>query len=299
MESKPISQFHPRNRHQGSYDFAALAESYPPLTEYLIEKPEGGLFLNFADPRAMLALNTAILKHDYSIEGWHLPEGYLCPPIPGRVDYLHYLNDLLEEDGNPTEDCRILDIGTGAGAIYALLGVSVYKWSIIASDIDAGALDNCRKILKANLWLDSKIELRHQADPSRIFDGVIGEQDTFDATVCNPPFFDSEEAADLANLKKQEKHRSRGIPYSLEERTFQGRVNERCCVGGERRFIERLLTESRAFKRQCRWFTTLVSRQSTLDYILPTLPVKTDEHRIIPMKHGNKESRILAWRYRS
>lgn len=300
MKAKPISPFHPRNRHQGAYDFEGLVESYPPLAKHLIEKPEGGLFVNFADPQAVLLLNTAILHRDYGIENWSLPQGYLCPPVPGRADYVHALKDLVSEKKGSTDSCRILDIGTGAGAIYALLGASIYGWNMVASDINEDALENCRVILEANPALNSKIELRHQADPSRILTGIIGKQETFDATMCNPPFFDSEEAADLANLKKQEKHRSRRIPYSIEERTFQGRANERCCKGGERGFIGKLLTESQDHADRCGWFTSLVSRQSTLDHILPKLKATgIEEHRTIPMRHGNKASRILAWRYRS
>jgi 23S rRNA (adenine1618-N6)-methyltransferase len=35
----------------------------------------------------------------YDIQKWDIPH-YLCPPIPGRADYIHYIADLLAESNN-------------------------------------------------------------------------------------------------------------------------------------------------------------------------------------------------------
>ena len=40
-------------------------------------------------------LNRAILMHHYGVKSWDIPAGYLCPPIPGRADYIHSVADLL------------------------------------------------------------------------------------------------------------------------------------------------------------------------------------------------------------
>jgi 23S rRNA (adenine1618-N6)-methyltransferase len=60
-------------------------------------------------------LNKAILKAFYKIEYWDIPLHYLCPPIPGRADYLHYTADLLAECNNGQiprgKDIRILMLG--------------------------------------------------------------------------------------------------------------------------------------------------------------------------------------------
>ena len=45
-------------------------------------------------------LNRALLKADYGIDFWDIPPNYLCPPIPGRVDYIHHLADLLARSNN-------------------------------------------------------------------------------------------------------------------------------------------------------------------------------------------------------
>ena len=43
----------------------------------------------------MKALNKALLAHFYAVKHWDIPDGFLCPPVPGRADYVHHLADLL------------------------------------------------------------------------------------------------------------------------------------------------------------------------------------------------------------
>ena len=95
MCSAEAPGFHPRNRHQGRYDVAALVEASPELGPFVLRTPGGALSIDFADPRAVKALNLALLTAHYGVRGWDIPEGYLCPPIPGRADYVHHLADLL------------------------------------------------------------------------------------------------------------------------------------------------------------------------------------------------------------
>ncbi|MFE8730410.1 RlmF-related methyltransferase, partial [Aeromonas hydrophila] len=83
------SGLHPRNRHLDGYDFEALCRQTPELATHLFTNNYGNLTIDFADPAAVKALNRALLAHHYGIVHWDLPAGYLCPPIPGRVDYLH------------------------------------------------------------------------------------------------------------------------------------------------------------------------------------------------------------------
>ena len=89
------SKLHPRNRHQGRYDFARLVAVDSALAGFVTCNDYGESSIDFADPAAVKALNRALLKNDYGIHEWNIPEQQLCPPVPGRADYLHYLADLL------------------------------------------------------------------------------------------------------------------------------------------------------------------------------------------------------------
>src|SRR3970040_618445 len=93
----PGALLHPRNRHQGRYDFARLTRPCPELSAFLVTTPAGEASIDFSAPDAIRALNRALLQADYGIAHWGVPDGYLVPPIPGRADYLHGLADLLAE----------------------------------------------------------------------------------------------------------------------------------------------------------------------------------------------------------
>ncbi|MCU0793575.1 MAG: 23S rRNA (adenine(1618)-N(6))-methyltransferase RlmF [Opitutaceae bacterium] len=292
---------HPRNPHRARYDFPALVSACPELARHLIDHPVEGRTLNFADPAAVLALNRALLRHHYQITDYPLPPGALCPPIPGRADYLHHLADLLSGDGVPPRGpaTRLLDIGTGANVIYPLLGARAFEWSFVATDIAPASLESARRIVAAN-GLENRIELRAQTDARVVFAGVTTAPERFAASLCNPPFHASaaEAAAGtdrkLRNLAAGRSHRAAGQPRL----NFGGRDHELWCEGGEPGFLRRMIAESAAHPQLCRWFTTLVSKSAHLPELESALAAaRPAEVRIIPMRHGQKHSRILAWRF--
>src|SRR4051812_16529097 len=110
---RATSELHPRNRYRTGYDFAMLVRSSPALAQFIRSNPAGTPTIDFADPTAVTALNRALLRHDYDITHWDLPRDYLCPAIPGRADYVHYLADLLAESGaiSTGRAVTVLDIG--------------------------------------------------------------------------------------------------------------------------------------------------------------------------------------------
>ena len=91
-------ELHIRNKHNGQYDFPLLIENYPPLKRFVSLNPLGVQTINFFNPQAVKALNKALLISYYGIRYWDIPKQYLCPPIPGRADYIHYIADLIQPD---------------------------------------------------------------------------------------------------------------------------------------------------------------------------------------------------------
>lgn len=289
---------HPRNRHAGGYDFPRLVAACPELGPFLRRAPHGGPSIDFADPAAVKALNRALLAEAYGIRGWDIPPGYLCPPIPGRADYLHHLADLLAASNGGMiprgPGLRVLDVGVGANAIYPLVGHREYGWSFVGSDIDAGALASAARILAAQADLGQAIVLRRQPDPGAIFRGVVGPGERFDLTLCNPPFHGSlREAREAAQTKWRKLGRGGGA-----ERNFGGQGAELWCEGGEAGFARRMIEESAAFAAQVRWFTTLVSSSAALPGLQRALrQAGAREVRIVPMAQGQKQSRFAAWTF--
>jgi 23S rRNA (adenine1618-N6)-methyltransferase len=288
---------HPRNRHGGGYDFPRLVAASPELGPFVRRAPHGGPTIDFAEPAAVKALNRALLLEAYGIRGWDLPADALCPPIPGRADYLHHLADLLAEGGPIPRGAavRVLDIGTGASLIYPLLGHREYGWSFVGSDLDGTALASAARILAANPGLEMAIALRRQPDPSAIFRNIVGPDERFDLTLCNPPFHAS---AREAREAAQTKWRKLGRGAAGTARNFGGQGAELWCEGGEAGFVRRMIEDSARIPTQVRWFTTLVSTSANLPMVQRALrQAGAKEVRIVPMAQGQKQSRFVAWTF--
>ena len=291
----PNAKLHPRNQHIGGYDFARLVAQTPALEAFTKPNPRGQTTIDFQDANAVRMLNRALLKTHYNIGFWDIPSGYLCPPIPGRVDYIHYLADLLASD-NGSEIPRgpalkALDIGTGASLVYPLIGQSEYGWAFTGTDIDPVALKSAQQICDAN---SAQITLRHQEDRANIFSGVINSDDMFHVSLCNPPFHASMEKATKGTQRKWSSL-GKGPSTNLN---FGGQNAELWCPGGEIKFIAAMVQQSREFSEQCLWFTSLVSKKDNLVPLSRILKkAKVAETRVIEMAQGQKTSRFIAWTY--
>jgi 23S rRNA (adenine1618-N6)-methyltransferase len=293
---------HARNPHSGRYDFDALCGSCAALKSFLKPNPAGDQTVDFSDANAVLCLNQALLAHYYGVKQWMIPEGYLCPPIPGRVDYIHYLADLLSagnKDEVPTgKRVRVLDVGTGANCIYPIIGSQSYGWKFVATDIDPVSVKTARAIVAANSCLTNLVKVVQQKDSTAILKGIIRKGDYYDLTMCNPPFHASAEDAQAGSqrkVKKLGKGRALNGPVKLN---FGGQNAELWCDGGEVGFVTRMATESVEFADQVGWFTSLISKSESLQPIkrvLAQIDVKKIE--VINMSQGQKVSRLIAWRF--
>jgi len=286
---------HPRNRHQGHYDFAQLVQSCPELASLLIQNPSAGSTIDFADAHAVRVFNRALLRSQYGIQHWDLAEGYLCPPIPGRADYLHGLADLLTLSARDRA-VHVLDIGVGANCIYPLLGHASYGWRFVGTDIDAHALSAAQAIIDANK-LGDVIEVRLQTQRGKIFAGVLKPEERFDLCLCNPPFHSSAAIADSVNRRKW---RNFGALENAASASlnFGGKGAELWCTGGEASFIKRMINESVAVRAQVLWFSSLVSKAGNVPDIIKQLKkAGAVEVRTVPMAQGNKQSRFVAWSF--
>lgn len=292
---------HPRNRHQGRYDFGRLTAQCPELSSFLIVTPAGDASIDFSDPAAVLALNRALLKADYGIGHWGIPAGYLVPPVPGRADYLHGLADLLAETGDGVvprgPGVRVLDVGVGASCIYPLLGHAEYGWRFVGSEVDPAALDAAGAILRANA-LEAAIELRLQPSRGSVLAGVLRHDERFDLSLCNPPFHAS---AGEAARGSRRKWRNLGKPADTAANVplnFGGQATELWCTGGEASFLRRMIRESAAVGHQVLWFSSLVSKAEHLAGVRSQLKkAAVQEWREVAMAQGSKQSRFVAWSF--
>jgi 23S rRNA (adenine1618-N6)-methyltransferase len=294
-------QLHPRNRHQGRYDFPQLIKACPELGAFVIVNPYGNQSIDFANPEAVRVFNRALLAQLYGIRHWDIPAGYLCPPVPGRADYIHGLADLLaeEHDGEVPRGAgvRVLDVGCGANCIYPLLGHADYGWHFVGSDIDPTAVAAARAIVQSN-QLQSAIELRLQPTRTQVFNGLLHSDERFALTLCNPPFHASAEEAASGSRRKWKNLGKLDPSRTLPKLNFGGQSSELWCPGGELTFVRRMIEESRAVAQQVLWFSCLVSKAGNLELLERALAkAGVAEKRVVSMAQGQKQSRFLAWTF--
>ena len=296
------TRLHTRNKNREPYDLSALISINPELANYIKPNKYGVNSVDFSNPNAVKFLNKSLLNYYYKIEYWEFPDENLCPPIPGRADYIHHIADLLRENNFgviPIGDkITCFDIGVGASCIYPIIGVTEYNWKFIGSDIDPVSIESANNIVNRNAMLKNKVECRLQKNPNDVFYGVIGREDKIDVSICNPPFHSSVEEARQGTRRKVKNLSGKStINPTLN---FAGINSELICDGGEYQFIQNMIRESKKFSQNCFWFSTLVSKQSNLKGIFKSLE-ESEATQIInkPMGTGNKSTRIVAWTFLS
>lgn len=296
------ARLHSRNKNRERYDLEALTTSNPELKNYIVPNKYGGETVDFSNSLAVKLLNKAILNHYYGIKNWEFPDENLCPPIPGRADYIHHIADLLGESNLGTiprgDKITCLDVGLGASCIYPIIGVTEYGWKFIGSDIDPKSVTSAQNIVNSNSSIKDKIECRLQKNPKDVLRGIIGKEDIIDLVICNPPFHCSIEDAQKGTRRKIKNLSGKNV--KTPELNFAGISNELICDGGEIKFIQNMIRESEKFSKNCYWFSTLVSKQSHLKGIYNLLErIEANQIKNIPMGTGNKTSRIVAWTFLS
>ena len=295
------SALHARNKHHDRYDFDTLIMVCPDLKSFVSVNKFNIETIDFTNPQAVKLLNQALLKQFYNIQHWDIPQHYLCPPIPGRADYIHNIADILSSSNGGIipkgKTIKVLDIGAGANCIYPLLGHQEYGWQFIGSEIDSISIKVARQIIESNS-LSNQIEIRHQTNGDFIFKGILKANELVDITLCNPPFHSS---AAEANAGSQKKWNNLGYKKNTKPvLNFGGQTNELWCKGGEVAFVTKMTEESVAIKSQCLWFTSLVSKSENLPAIYSALKkVDAVSVKTIRMSQGNKISRLVAWTFLS
>ena len=278
---------HAKNPFLQHYDFDQLTQESPNLKPFVFTNQYGTQTIKFANQQAVKALNAALLKSQYGIT-WDIPANNLCPPIPGRLDYLLYIADLI-----PKPTLRLLDIGTGANLIYPILATCHLNWQCTASEVDKAALQNAQALIDNNPKLQN-ISLRPQKFKTHILEHIIQPDDVFDVVVCNPPFYKNRHEARQKNQRKWKNLKLE----TADQQNFGGLSNELWYKGGEVGFVRKMVAESGQFKKQVHWFTTLISQKENVKTIKrainKTLPT---EVKVVNMEQGNKISRFIAWTF--
>ncbi|KAF8630961.1 hypothetical protein AX17_005317 [Amanita inopinata Kibby_2008] len=265
---------HHRNPYRQPLDFVALAEAYEPLKAHLraANSCHGEFTIDFKNADSQRRLTEALLYRDFDIKVI-LPDERLCPPVPNRLNYILWLQDIIRAHKNyidsPDSDINGIDIGTGASAIYPLLGCRLEgKWRFTATDrIHLIKTDRQKPIL----W---PLEL----EPTR----------SFDFTMCNPPFYESTDEM----LRSAE---AKGLPPNA---VCTGADIEMITPGGELAFVGRMVKESEKYRTRCRWYTSMLGKLSSVTQLVKSLKTSSiSNYAITEFIQGQTRRWAIAWSF--
>ncbi|KAJ6487757.1 S-adenosyl-L-methionine dependent methyltransferase [Mycena sanguinolenta] len=250
---------HPRNPYRTPPDFCELAESYPALKSHIISY-SGGFSIDFKNEASQRRLTEALLHRDFGLS-LNLPLNRLCPPVPNRLNYVLWIQDIIRttEFLGHTLPVLGLDIGTGASAIYPLLSCRLESaLSFVATDVDNFSLSCAQSNVEQN-GLADRIQVFQTTPDAPIFAPLHQEPDLrADFTMCNPPFYSSRE----------------DVTTSAESKEFEpnavctGADVEMITEGGEASFVRRMVDESVEIGERCRWYTSMLGKMSSITEII-------------------------------
>ncbi|KAI8093706.1 S-adenosyl-L-methionine dependent methyltransferase [Halteromyces radiatus] len=289
QQEDSVGEMHPRNIYKDNPpDFTALAQQYESFRPFVL----GGTrpYIDFKNPEAVRELTCCLLKHDFDLDV-HFPLNRLCPPIPNRLNYLLWIEDLLEESSISDNKKNVMgiDIGVGASCIYPLLGCQMHPhWRFLGTELDAESFDYAKKNVDRN-GLQDRISLVLNKDENKIFllDPSI---DSYDFCMCNPPFYASQEELQQGLENKE-----------LEPSAIcTGTTSEMITEDGEYGFIKRMILESKRYKYRIQWYTSMMGLKRTIRPITQLLKQQGITNYVVTeFCQGRTKRWGIAWSFSS
>ena len=247
--------------------------------------------IDWRDPAALRALTQTLLLHDFGLR-WDIPANRLCPTVTNRLNYIHWIEDLLEVGKNTkiSSDSRSasvwgLDVGTGASCIYPLLGCKLHKdWKFWCTEIDSESIASAQRNVLRN-QLQDRIHCVRAKERSDIFDPIFSQESApplFSFSMCNPPFFEE--------------------GHNLPSTTATGQSaqpTETHARGGEVAFVLRMYEESAKFPLRTVWYTTMFGKKSNFRRFLRILTRQGGPRRVekSTLVQGRLRRWVVAWSF--
>lgn len=241
---------HPRNKYKRPPDYKQLAVIYPEFREIAIMDCTGRVRIDFKERRSLHVLTETLLKHDFDLHV-NIPTDNLNPAIPLRLNYILWVEDLMTHSKLEMDKVTGIDIGTGAICIYALLLAKIYKCQMIGTEMDKGSVKYAQKCIRRN-ELQDLIEII-TVNSDRIFKDVMRDDRIYDFSMCNPPFFESENDG----FEK--------ITKVLPPRNAPtGNDGELKTEGGETGFVTKMIEESVEMGDRIKIYSTMIGKKADL-----------------------------------
>jgi 23S rRNA (adenine1618-N6)-methyltransferase len=320
---------HPRNRYRDHpLNITELAKSYPPLQSFLHPTKEDPNILIFDAKQkgSIYELVKAQFRIDFGIENWcGVPEGYLIPSVTRSLNYLHFMEDLVQEvhdkslllgfrakhvreDGDPVKRQRDIDdiegekessqpdreisttvegidIGVGASCVFPILGCA------LNANWKFVGIDVDKTALE---WARENASVSGFSDRINIVEAPAGSAPKLVECLQRNGLSQKKYGFVMCNPPFFD-----SPPDILEERQFGGTTLERSCPGGEVAFVSGLIDESVQLKQTIIWFTTMLGIKESLTSILSRLhhEASAETIRTYRLEQGHKFRWVVAWSF--
>jgi 23S rRNA (adenine1618-N6)-methyltransferase len=236
-----------------------------------------------------------LLKADFGLTIL-LPDDRLCPPVPVRWNYVHWIQELLDttsedygEHFDPEREVIGLDIGVGASSIYPLLACATRSgWRMAGTDIDKHSFGYARQNVEANGFGNRiRLALSPHDGPLIPLDKMGMEE--IDFVMTNPPFYTSHE-----DMKAS--YTGKSAPPSA---VCTGSENEMICPGGDVGFVTRIFEESLKLRERVEWYTAMLGKMSSLQQIVMKLKeANIGNFAVTALTAGHRTKRwAVAWSF--
>ncbi|KAF8815187.1 S-adenosyl-L-methionine dependent methyltransferase, partial [Phlegmacium glaucopus] len=283
---------HSRNPYSNAPDFSTLAAEYQPLKEFLIldTSSRHRTTLDFRNEAAQRRLTEAIMFCHFGIT-LRIPENRLCPlshRMDHRLNYILWIQDIVHAHdyvlGNPRWRVRGIDIGTGSTAIYPFLGCKLEsEWEFVATELDDISYDCANENVSRNN-MQSRIRLEKATREGSIFFTLERNPKLNpEFTMRSPPFYtSSEEVARLA---------PNAVCTGVDiEMIFAD--------GGEEGFVGQMVEESERFHTQCKWYTSMLGKMSSVTTMVENLrKCSIVNYAITELVQGQTRRWAVGWSF--
>ena len=273
-------------------NFNHLGQKYPSFSPYVKKTKYNTYTIDWKNGEAVRELTKCLLNKDFGIQYYELPNNYLIPTLPSRLNYILYLKKLYNIFGIGAKSKNthyVFDVGTGANLVYPILGSKMFNWNFVCSEINNNSIKIANNIIQGNNIDPKKIVIIKQNDSTKIFDGILDnfqkflQKNKFIFSMCNPPYYDYENEIKFDNSHTDNE-------YNFEEVYTKG---------GEKQFILQMIKESETYKNKIFIFTSLVGKKKNF-LILKEILQKNKKLKFLKFEtffQGKNARWVLAWGY--
>jgi len=323
--------------HAISCDFDELASSYPDFKvqyDKIKSRQKKGCcessFSANVDFEFNVSLSRSLLHKNFQLDLKTIPRGYLCPPIPNRLNYVLWLKGLLGEsstldNGRYFQESPVplvrkgLDIGTGCSCIYPLLlSRDIFtegkQWQFLATDIDPVSIECAEENVKANLLQDviqlALVPKTHEKGGPRCFDQVNRKE----SSECNSPIYTALNKAQelyqtvpcrldfcMTNPPFYSRKSEASAPRAGDQRErIDMALHESVYPGGERGFALDMMYDSLIYRNEVTWYSLMISKKSNLFALrkeLENIGLPRGSIRTAEFDQGKMKRWGIAWTF--